>query len=291
MTDLAAPLLYVFEGDPIKAFWCFVGVLNLTKKNFEMEQTTVKNLLIKLFKLINLTDPCFAEFLANNESDNCYFAFRWLICLFKREFVKADNNYDHLLIVWDALFSISAYEKVRLEEAQEEFKRQLDTLAEEATNVNETTSDLTNSFSNKDLDTTFGTSPPYIIQVYENKGDFDDSTNNVNSGANRASDSEQDESNQLTNFELLFLSISLAIIRQERDIIFSQKLDASEIIRHFNNLNLNDCLNDTLKHATLIYNWLKNDGGEEQLYQENTGCKDEDFYGNKCSGGFDLLDD
>ena len=65
MTDLAAPLLYVFEGDPVKSFWCFVGLLNLTKKNFEMEQTTVKNLLIKLFKLVNLTDPCFAEFLGN----------------------------------------------------------------------------------------------------------------------------------------------------------------------------------------------------------------------------------
>ena len=65
MTDLAAPLLWVFEGDPVKSFWCFVGLLNLTKKNFEMEQTTVKNLLIKLFKLVNLTDPCFAEFLGN----------------------------------------------------------------------------------------------------------------------------------------------------------------------------------------------------------------------------------
>ena len=72
MTDLAAPLLYVFEGDPVKSFWCFVGLLNLTKKNFEMEQTTVKNLLIKLFKLVNLTDPCFAEFLGNCLS-NCFF--------------------------------------------------------------------------------------------------------------------------------------------------------------------------------------------------------------------------
>ena len=30
MTDLAAPLLYIFEGNPVKAFWCFTGVLNLT---------------------------------------------------------------------------------------------------------------------------------------------------------------------------------------------------------------------------------------------------------------------
>lgn len=30
MTDLAAPLLYVFEGDLVKSFWCFVQVLNFT---------------------------------------------------------------------------------------------------------------------------------------------------------------------------------------------------------------------------------------------------------------------
>lgn len=150
--------------------------------------------------------------------------------MFKREFVK-NNNYDKLLPVWDQLWSVYAYEKARQEEAQEEFKRQLNTLKEEDKTTkhvnNETTSDLTNSFSNKlDLDTTLGTSPPYIIQMqgFENKGDFDDSnaTNNNNHTANRTSDSEQDEVNQLTNFELFFLSFSLAIIRQERDLIFTQ---------------------------------------------------------------------
>lgn len=81
MTDLAAPLLYVFEGDPVKSFWCFVGLLKLTKKNFEMEQTTVKNLLIKLFKLVNLTDPCFAEFLGKLPLSNCNRCFTECIIL------------------------------------------------------------------------------------------------------------------------------------------------------------------------------------------------------------------
>jgi len=290
ISDLASPILYIYKDDPMKAFWCLTGVLNLTKKNFEMEQTTVKNLLIKLFKLVNLTDPCFAEFLADNESDNCYFSFRWLICLFKREFVKADSSYDQLLILWDTLWSVHAYEKARQDEAQEEFERQLNIIKENKSNNvnNETTSDLTNSFSNKfELDTTLGTSPPFIIQSFENKGgDFDDSTNtanNNNHAANRASDSENDEVNQLTNFELFFLSISLAIIRQERDLIFTQKLDASGILKHFNSLNLNDYLDETLKHATLVWYWLKSEGAE-QLYNENTSSKEW-----KCSGGYDLL--
>ena len=188
------------------------------------------------------------------------------------------------------------YEKVRQEEAQEEFRRQLNILKDEVNNTsvnNETTSDLTSSLSNKDLDTTLGTSPPYIVREFDNKGgDFDDSTanaNNVSPVANRTSDSEQEDTNQLTNFELFFLSISLAIIRQERDLIFTQKLDAAGILKHFNTLTLNNYLNETLKHATLIWYWLKYDGGEQQLYQENVGNKDNDFF--KSNGGFDLLDD
>lgn len=209
--------------------------------------------------------------------------------------MKADNSYDQLLLIWDTLFAIPAYERIRQEEAQEEYRRQLEILNEAAqSNVNnETTSDLASSLSNKDLDTTLGTSPPYIINTihgFENRGDFDDSNSN-NLAGNRASDSEPDEGNQLTNFELFFLSVSLAIIRQERDLIFTQKLDASGIIKHFNTLNLNSYLNETLRHATTIWYWLKYDGGEEQLYQENAGCKDGDFLSNKCSGGFDLLDD
>lgn len=29
MTDLASPLLYVYDGDVQRAFWCFVQVMNM----------------------------------------------------------------------------------------------------------------------------------------------------------------------------------------------------------------------------------------------------------------------
>ena len=34
MTDLAAPILYVFNGDLVKSFWCFVQVLEFTVSTF-----------------------------------------------------------------------------------------------------------------------------------------------------------------------------------------------------------------------------------------------------------------
>lgn len=205
-----------------------------------------------------------------------------MICLFKREFVKADNNYDQLLLVWDTLWSLNAYEKARQEEAQDELKRQLNVTPEDNSSKDATV----NSINSNDLSNSFlGTSPPYIIHSFDNNKDFDDSANRA---SGRSSNSEHDESNQLTNFELFFLSISLAIIRQERDLIFTQKLDASGILKHFNTLNLNDYLDETLKHANLIWYWLKYDGGADQLLTDQQHCKDGD---NLNLGGFDLLND
>jgi hypothetical protein len=82
MSDLASPLLYVMDGDVMKAFWCFVQVMKLIVcllnfkfycfnvykyvekgRNFEMSQSAIKFQLEMLWKLIELTDPCFAQYL------------------------------------------------------------------------------------------------------------------------------------------------------------------------------------------------------------------------------------
>jgi hypothetical protein len=65
---------------------------------------------------------------------------------------------------------------------------------------------------------------------------------------------------------MFVLCICLSIIRRERDLIMAQHFDACEILKHFNTLNLNSSLKDILLHASTIWYWLKNDGGQEQLY-------------------------
>jgi hypothetical protein len=159
MTDLAAPILYVFDGDVVKSFWCFVQVLEFTvsfflsflfflhdlsqndlfidptnlswreqKKNFTISKETIFYQLKMLFKLIQLTDPLFAQYLAENNSANCHFAFRWLICLFKREFVKENaEDYSKCLIVWEAIWSINTLQKMNdAEQKEAEVQRQAD---------------------------------------------------------------------------------------------------------------------------------------------------------------------
>ncbi|OTF78902.1 TBC1 domain family member 15-like protein, partial [Euroglyphus maynei] len=80
MSDLVSPLLYVAEGDTCKAFWFFVQTMEFT--------------------------------VTNNESVNCYFAFRWIVCQFKREFMKSNSDdYQEVLLLWESIWTCSSMRK------------------------------------------------------------------------------------------------------------------------------------------------------------------------------------
>ncbi|RWS29697.1 TBC1 domain family member 15-like protein [Leptotrombidium deliense] len=216
MSDLATPILYIWDGDVVKSFWTFVQVMKLFKRNFEMSQEAISFQLKMLMKLIAATDPKFADYLKEKDSENCYFAFRWIICLFKREFMKGNNDdYDDCLKVWETIWSVHA--SIELEEKREK---------EEKVN-----GESDNPVSAEDY-------------------------------------SRPSTPTKLTNIELYLMSICLAIIRQERNIILMSNFDACEILKHFNTLYLKDRLTDILQHASEIWYWLKHDGGEELLYKE-----------------------
>lgn len=65
-----------------------------------------------MFNLFSLSFSFFSFFflnVANNETEKCYFVFRWIICLFKREFMKSKtDDYDDVLIVWETIWSVHA---------------------------------------------------------------------------------------------------------------------------------------------------------------------------------------
>jgi len=92
MSDLAAPILYVFQGNVVKTFWVFVEVMKLLRRNFEFSQKTIHFQLNCLFRLIKLTDPKLAHYLRENDCSNCFFLFRHIVCQFKRELMRATAN-------------------------------------------------------------------------------------------------------------------------------------------------------------------------------------------------------
>lgn len=108
MSDLAAPILFVFNGDLVKSFWIFVEVMKLFRRNFEFSQKTIHFQLNCLYRLIKITDPKFAQYLSENECSNCFFAFRCIVCQFKREIMKCDDDddYSKVLTLWDTIWSV-----------------------------------------------------------------------------------------------------------------------------------------------------------------------------------------
>ena len=212
-----------------------------------------------LFKLIRLTDPCFAQYLSTQESDNCYFAFRWIICLFKREFMKGKtDSYHDCLLVWETIWAATALAAFKSSE--------------------ETPSERSSSNG--------GTDPPPCLETTGANGE---SPPSIDKESGQESDSPKSSSSpeRLTDAQLFVLCICLSIIRRERDLIMAQQFDACETLKHFNTLNLNASLKDILLHACTIWNWLTQDGGREQLYFSDPIGKRND----SAAEDFDLLND
>lgn len=99
MSDLLAPILYVTQNE-CTAFWCFAGYIDMVYRNFDMDQSGMKEQLHGLQQLIAVVDPEFMSYLESKESANLYFCFRWLLVRYKREL-----SYTDTLRLWEVLWS------------------------------------------------------------------------------------------------------------------------------------------------------------------------------------------
>ncbi|XP_068247079.1 TBC1 domain family member 15-like isoform X1 [Palaemon carinicauda] len=99
MSDLLAPILYVTQNEAT-AFWCFVGYMDMVYRNFDMDQSGMKQQLLDVHHLVQVVDPELMSYLEARESANFYFCFRWLLVRFKREL-----NYASTLRLWEVLWT------------------------------------------------------------------------------------------------------------------------------------------------------------------------------------------
>ncbi|NP_001317775.1 TBC1 domain family member 15 [Caenorhabditis elegans] len=99
MSDFASPLLFVMK-DEVDTFWCFVGLMELTQKNFETDQAFIKLQMNQLRDLVMIINPKLANYLESEKSDDMYFCFRWVLVWFKREFSFLDT-----CKLWEVLWS------------------------------------------------------------------------------------------------------------------------------------------------------------------------------------------
>lgn len=242
MSDLAGPILYMYDGNPLKAFWVFVEVMKLFRRNFELTQKTIHFQLDCLSRLVECTDPIFAQYLEEHESSNCFFAFRAIVCQFKRELMKDDErDYDKVLYLWDTIWSVSKLDNLR------KLEKSKDNPSESGLGQNQLTSRVQETHDNQSIATSsvasklpINTDGDQYIQLCDpNQADSPRHT--------------------LTETETFVLALCLSMIRRERDLIMASQLDGTDIHLHFIDPKLSTDLDDFIEHTINIYSYLKND--------------------------------
>lgn len=99
MSDLLAPILCIMQ-DEADAFWCFVGFMDMVYTNFDVDQAGMKRQLKDVTQLIALANPRLSNYMKDQQSDNMYVCFRWLLVWFKREFTYFD-----IMSLWEVLWT------------------------------------------------------------------------------------------------------------------------------------------------------------------------------------------
>lgn len=244
MSDLAGPILWSYNGDLVKSFWIFVEVMKLVRRNFELSQKTVQFQLSCLSELVKATDPIFHQYLREHESENCFFAFRAIVCLFKRELMKDDEaNYNNVLTLWDSIWIVH---RIMISNKPSKKEAIIDSLAMpmDSTDDHASINDVTDSKLPTQTEANV-----YALTVDINQAD---------SGRY-----------YLTDTEIFVLSLCLSMIRRERDLVLANQLDATDIHLHFIDPKLSEGLRSFLEHAINIYNYLKCDFDLDEIIIEN----------------------
>lgn len=247
MSDLAAPILYVYNGDTLKAFWIFVEVMKRFRRNFELSQKTIHFQLNCLYEVIKVSDPIFAQYLRDHESANCFFAFRAIVCQFKRELIKdVKDHYKNVLLLWDTVwFAWRRHELLSKEGNHHYYNHHNNHQVHQSPHLKSTAVQQINI--------------PRTISVNNNNKDrsralYDDSLFYMPFDPNQADTPRV----QLSETEIFVIALCLARIRCERDLIIANRLDGTDIHLHFSNSKVT-CIDGFIEQAIDIYSYLKYD--------------------------------
>uniref|UniRef100_A0AC35TZJ2 Rab-GAP TBC domain-containing protein n=1 Tax=Rhabditophanes sp. KR3021 TaxID=114890 RepID=A0AC35TZJ2_9BILA len=99
MSDYLATLMIV-TNDEVDTFWCFVGLMERVRQNFDMDQVFIRTKLANLRDLLMVVNPRLVNHLESHESGHMFFCFRWLLVEFKREFEFKD-----IMTIWEVFWT------------------------------------------------------------------------------------------------------------------------------------------------------------------------------------------
>uniref|UniRef100_A0A7N0SVU9 Rab-GAP TBC domain-containing protein n=1 Tax=Kalanchoe fedtschenkoi TaxID=63787 RepID=A0A7N0SVU9_KALFE len=99
MSDLLSPLITVLEDDSV-AFWCFVGFMRKARHNFRLDEVGIRRQLNIVSKIIKCKDSHLFNHLAQLQVEDCFFVYRMVVVLFRREL-----NFEQTLSLWEVMWA------------------------------------------------------------------------------------------------------------------------------------------------------------------------------------------
>ncbi|GER33422.1 Ypt/Rab-GAP domain of gyp1p superfamily protein [Striga asiatica] len=102
MSDLLSPIISVVTEDH-EAFWCFVGFMKKARHNFRLDEVGIRRQLSTVSKIIKYKDSHLYRHLEKLEAEDCFFVYRMVVVLFRREL-----TFEQTLCLWEVMWADQA---------------------------------------------------------------------------------------------------------------------------------------------------------------------------------------
>lgn len=99
MSDLLSPFVALMESDS-QAFWCYVQFMKRAKDNFRMDETGIRRQLQLVAKIFSVADPQFYDHLLKIQAEDCFFVYRMIVVLLRREL-----TFEQTVCLWEVIWA------------------------------------------------------------------------------------------------------------------------------------------------------------------------------------------
>ncbi|KAG6522109.1 hypothetical protein ZIOFF_019243 [Zingiber officinale] len=99
MSDLLSPILTIMDEDH-EAFWCFVGFMRKARHNFRLDEVGIQKQLSTISKIIKCKDLHLYKHLEKLQAQDCFFAYRMVLVLFRREL-----TFEQTMSLWEVMWA------------------------------------------------------------------------------------------------------------------------------------------------------------------------------------------
>lgn len=99
MSDLLSPFVALLDED-YQAFWCFVQFMNIARHNFRLDEVGIRRQLNKISSIFKASDPHLYSHLESMAAQDCYFVYRMVVVLLRREL-----TFEQTISLWEVIWA------------------------------------------------------------------------------------------------------------------------------------------------------------------------------------------